>query len=452
VFENLTIFSWFIVAICILVAFHEFGHFYVARLCGVKVLRFSIGFGYRLIKWTDKSGTEFAISAIPLGGYVKMQGEADGDIAEEDKAQSYNSKTVWQRISIAAAGPGANFILALVLYWFSFYMVGTSSLSPILGNIEPGSVAAQAHLERGQEIIAIDGEATPTRRAVAMHLLHRLGESGDIHFVSKYPNSDLEYETNATLDNWLRGAHAPDPIAGLGLSFFEPLYETAIVNVYEGTPAAQAGLMTGDELLELDGIAVVSGNQWMEYVKARPEVAIEMVVGRKGERLSFSVIPEKVVNDAGETIGRAGVAIPAGSFPKEMIRRHEYGPLAALSESAKESWDTGVFVLVSMKKLILGEISTKNLSGPIGIAKVAADHARHGFWAFVALLAHLSILLGVLNLMPIPILDGGQIVYCLVERFKGSPVSENAQVVGFQVGLIMMLGVMMIAFYNDIFL
>jgi len=450
VIYSLTTIVWFLVSICILVAIHEFGHFYVARRCGVKVIRFSIGFGKRLVRWTDAKGTEFAISAIPLGGYVKMLDEREMDVADEDKPHSFNSKSVGQRIAIAAAGPLANFILALFIYWVSFFFHGTTAYSPVIGAVEPGSIAAQARLEAGQEIISIDGQATPSRRAVGLHLLNRLGETGEIVFTVKYPDSDYKYESKAMLDGWLKGSEAPDPIGGLGLTFYIPSIVPVIDSVVEDSAAATAGVLPGDTVVEVDKLAIATWSEWVEYVRARPEVEMTVVVEREGLRVPLSLTPKLLTTEDGERYGLAGVRVVVPTFPESMVRRKDYGLVDSAGFAGKETWDMAGFVLLSMKKLILGQISTKNLSGPIGIAKVAASHAEHGFWAFLSFLAHLSIVLGVLNLLPIPVLDGGHILFCLVEWVKGSPVSENVQMMGLKMGMIMIFGVMIIAFYNDI--
>lgn len=443
-FDSLSTILSFIVAICILVAVHEFGHFFVARLCGVKVLRFSIGFGPRFFSFWDKRGTEFALSAIPLGGYVKMLDEREGSVPADQLHLTYNHKSVWQRIAIAIAGPLANFILAIVLYWL-LMLQGTSALAPLIAKVDPGSIAASAGLEAGQEILAIDNVPLSSQRSVAMYLLNRLGESGEISFVVKYPNSELSYESTAELDSWLRGAEAPDPLAGMGLHFVEfTASDIYIQRTLPQSPAARAGLIANDKILAVDGEDVSSLSQFIEHIEKRSDSAVDILLERAGENDTLRVTP-KVSED-----GTARIGAVLSNYPPNMVRTYQFSAFEALGEGMKKTWDMSGFVLVSMKKLVLGQISTKNLSGPIGIAKVAGDSAKAGIWAFVGFLAMISVYLGVLNLLPIPVLDGGHIVYCLIESIKGSPVSEKVQVLGYQLGLFMILGLMVVAFYNDI--
>jgi len=450
VIDGLTTAIWFLVAICILVPIHEFGHFYAMRKFGVAVLRFSVGFGHRIFTWTDAKGTEFALSAIPLGGYVKPLDERNGDVPAEDMGNTLGAKSVWRRIIIYAAGPLANFVLALLFYWFILVVKGTTSYSPVVGKVESGSIAEQAGLVAGQEIIMIDDEETPTRKAVAMHLLTRLGESGEIRFTTKYPDSNLEYESEAQLDRWLRGVDSPDPISGLGIQFYYPPIPKVIDQVLADSAAEKAGFKSGDRLILMNSEQVESWEAWVEFVRSRPNESIDVLVERDGEPLSLVLVPESVDGTDGAPMGRAGVSVTLPRLPAEMVRRHDYNPFTGMISALHETWDSSVFVLLSMQKLIFGEISTKNLSGPIGIAKVAASHAEHGFWAFLSFLAHLSIVLGVLNLLPIPILDGGHILFCVVEWIKGSPVSQEVQAWSLNLGIIMLFGVMVIAFYNDI--
>ena len=440
---------WFIIAISVLVSVHEFGHFWVARRAGIRVLRFSIGFGPRLWSFCDKHGTEFALSALPFGGYVKMLDEREGDVPAQWRNQSFNSKHPAKKIAVALAGPVANFLLAALFYWFIF-LRGTVGFAPVIAEVEPGSVAAYAGLGAGQEIVAIDGETVQTRRDVLMALLHRLGESGDITFTVVYPDSDARYESTGELKNWLKGEVEPDPARGLGIRFYSPPIDPVAHSVVPGSAAEAAGLKSGDRLVAIDGIVVTSWQQWADYVRQRPDIDIAIEIERDGETVELVLSPQKIKTDAGEFIGQAGIAARQQDFPEDMVRRQYYGLFGAVIKGIKETAETSAFVLVSLKKLVLGDISTKNLSGPIGIAQVAAEHAQGGAWAFLSFLAHLSVVLGVLNLLPIPVLDGGHVVFHVIEWLKGSPLSEKAQLISFQLGMLLLAVVMSLAFYNDI--
>ncbi|WP_111640328.1 RIP metalloprotease RseP [Marinimicrobium alkaliphilum] len=440
---------WFLVAIVILVTIHEFGHFYVARRCGVRVLRFSIGFGKVLFRWRDSQQTEYAVSAIPLGGYVKMLDEREGDVPEDQLGRAFNRQNVWKRIAIVAAGPLANFILAVLLFW-ALSIPGFRDAIPIVGEVEPGSVAAQAGLEHGQEILAVDGEPTPTWQALNQQLLRRLGESGTMDFVVRYPGSSLQYHSQADLDNWLRGVADPEPLAGLGLTLYRPVSRAIVGNLLPGSPAERAGFEPGDRVMQADGGAIDTWREWVDYVSARPGQEIVVEVEREGETVSLTVTPERAEDEAGQSIGRVGMGLRGEPWPDEMLREYRYSVPGAFVAGVERTWDTTGFVLLSIKKLVVGEISTKNLSGPITIAKVAGSSAESGIKAFVAFVALLSVFLAVFNLLPIPVLDGGHLMYYLIEVAKGSPVSEKVQVVGYQVGLVMVLGLMVLAIYNDI--
>lgn len=446
--DTALIIIWFLIALFVLVAVHEFGHFYVARRCGVKVLRFSIGLGKPLLSTRDKLGTEYSLSAIPLGGYVKMLDEREGDVPEDERQYSFNSKSVWQRIAIAAAGPVANFILAVMVFWL-LLLQGTRDFAPIVGEVEPGSIAAQAGLETGQEILAVDGVPTPTQRAVFKQLLQRLGETGSINFLVKYADSSLQYDSEAQLTSWLKGVEEPDPVKGLGLAFFYPATTTELAYIEPGSPADSIGLQVGDTLLSLDGQDIPSWEWLRDYVSARPGQILELIVKREGLNQSFAVEPESITQGR-ETIGRLGIIPKRDDWPESMIRETRYGLGGAFVAAVTKTWETTHFVLISLKKLVLGEISPKNLSGPVTIAKVASDSAKAGWTSYLGFLALLSVFLAVFNLLPIPVLDGGLILYGLVEAVKGSPLSDRVQMLGYQVGLVLIIGVMVIALYNDI--
>jgi regulator of sigma E protease len=438
----------FLVALLILVSVHEFGHFYVARRCGVKVHRFSIGFGKVLWSRRDKQGTEYALAALPLGGYVKMLDEREGEVAPEDRHQAFNNKTVWQRIAIVAAGPLANFLLAILLFWV-LLLQGQRDLIPIIDTVEPGSIAAQAGLEAGQEIVAVDGEPTPTWQALNKALLNRLGESGKISFKVAYPDSHFNYESEAQLVEWLREASDPDPVAGLGITLYLPEIPPIIGEVIANSPAEKAGLKTGDKILRVDDLAINGWQAWVEYVRKYPGKALQVSLERDTQSLQVTLIPE-LVEESGQHLGRVGVGVKAYTLPEEMIRSYNYSIAGAFVAGVNKTWETSGFVLLSVKKLILGEISTKNLSGPITIAKVAGSSAEGGLRSFIGFVALLSVFLAVFNLLPIPVLDGGHLFYYLIEVIKRKPVSDKVQILGYQVGLFLVISLSVLALYNDI--
>ncbi len=434
--------------LAVLVAIHEFGHFWVARRCGVQVLRFSIGFGPALCSWSDRQGTQYSIAAIPLGGFVKMLDEREGEVPASELHRAFNRKSPLQRIAVVVAGPLANLLLAVVAYWF-LYMAGESGYVPLIEAVQPDSIAAAAGLEAGQEIVAVDGDPTPTWQALSFGLLDRIGDTGSIRFAAKYPDSDVVYESEATINRWLSEDEEPDLYAGLGISLFTPDVPAVVGEVVADSPAALIGMLPGDKVLRADGVEIALWMDWVEYVRARPEQSIEVEYQRGGETLWAALVPERTTDDKGKEIGRVGIAAAIPEMPPEMVRRFPRGPVAALGASLSRTWELSVFTLKSIKKMLLGLISPKNLSGPITIAKVATASAKSGLESYISFLALLSVSLGVLNLLPIPVLDGGHLLFYTIELLAGRPVPEKIQSVGYQLGLFMVLGMMMLALYND---
>jgi regulator of sigma E protease len=434
--------------LAILVAIHEFGHFWVARRCGVHVLRFSIGFGKSLYSWRDRQGTEYSIAAIPLGGYVKMLDEREGEVAAADLHRAFNRKPVLQRIAVVAAGPLANLLLAIVAYWF-LYMAGESGYVPLIGEVKTESVAAAAGLEAGQEIVAVDGGETPTWQAVSFRLLDRIGDTGTIAIAVKNPDSDLVYEANVAIDQWLSDQEEPDLYAGLGISLHTPPVPPVVGEVVAGGPAAAAGLLPGDRVLRADGVEMPLWMNWVDHVRARAGQAIEIDFQRGEEVLQAVIVPESATDEKGAAIGRVGLAVAIPQMPPEMVRKFARGPVESLGAAVLRTWDLSVFTLKSIKKMLQGLISPKNLSGPITIAKVATDSAKSGLESYISFLALLSVSLAVLNLLPIPVLDGGHLLFYTIELLARRPVPEKIQAVGYQLGLFMVLGIMLLALYND---
>ncbi|MFC1579219.1 RIP metalloprotease RseP [Pseudomonadota bacterium] len=434
--------------LAVLVAVHEFGHFWVARRCGVKVLRFSIGFGTRLLRWTDRQGTEYSVSAIPLGGYVKMLDEREGEVAPEELDRAFNRKPVGQRIAVVSAGPLANFLLAIFAYW-GLFMAGETGYAPVIGEVEAGSIADVAGLEAGQEIVAVDGGETETWQALSFRLLDRIGDTGSIKFAVRYPDSTMVYESEGTLERWLADEEQPDLFGGLGLAMYTPEVPPVVGLVVEGGAADLIGLQPGDRVISADGVEMPLWMDWVDYVRQRPGQVIELQYQRDGELRSAQIVPEPLVEESGETIGRVGVGVELPEMPQELLRRFDRGPLEALGASLERTGDLVVFTLSSIKKMLVGLISPKNLSGPITIAKVASASAKSGLEAYISFLALLSVSLGVLNLLPIPVLDGGHLLFYFAELLAGRPVPEKIQALGYQVGLFLVLSIMILALYND---
>jgi regulator of sigma E protease len=446
--EFLTSTFMLLVTLVLLVAVHEWGHFWVARRCGVKVHRFCIGFGKPLASWRDRHGTEFSVAAIPLGGYVKMLDEREGEVPESELDMAFNRKPVLQRIAVVSAGPIANLGLAVLAYWFLF-LGGESGYVPLVDEVAPGSVAAVAGLQPGQEIVAVDGVETPTWQALTFRLLDRIGDTGEIEFTARYRDVDAVEQLRAPINEWLSDQEEPDLYAGLGVTLYRPDIAPVVSEVVEGSPAQAAGFRPGDIILRADGQAMPLWDDWVDYLRARPEVPITVEYERDGTLASTTIVPERVVDEADGEIGRIGMGPVPPKMPEELVRRFPRGPVEALGASVERTWEITQFTLNSIKKMVMGLISPKNLSGPITIAKVATESAKSGLESYIGFLALLSVSLGVLNLLPIPVLDGGHLLFYSIELLAGRPVPEKIQALGFQLGLFVVLGIMMLAIYND---
>ena len=431
----------------IVVAFHEYGHFWMARRAGVKVSRFSIGFGWPLLCWQGKDDTEYVIAAIPLGGYVRMADERDGEIAEVDLPRAHNRQPVSKRIAIAAAGPAANFLLAILVLW-GLFLRGEVGIVPEIDTVVPNSLAKVAGLQTGQEIIAIDGRETPTVAAVNFALLKRLGDSGTLTLAARYPGSDVVTESETHINQWLKGDKEPDPLGALGITIRIPPMLPVVGGVTEDGAAAQAGFLEGDLIISADGEPIPLWMDWVTYVRARPAQAIAVELEREGTRQNLSVTPAAAVS-GGERIGAVGMSLALPVIPDAQRRHFDRGPVEALVASVNRTGDLVVFTFKSMARMLQGLISPSNLSGPITIAKVAASTAEEGWVAWLGFLALLSVSLGALNLLPIPVLDGGHLVFYGFEAILGKPLPDRIQMAGYQVGLLLVLSIMVFALYND---
>ena len=437
-----------IIALGVLVTFHEFGHFWVARRCGVRVLRFSVGFGTPLVRWHDRHGTEFVVAAIPLGGYVKMLDEREGEVPLDQLDQAFNRKTVFQRIAIVAAGPVANFLLAILFFWI-LAMLGTQQVRPVIGSIVPDSPAALGGLAAGQEVLAVDGEPVDGWAAVNLRLVRRLGETGELSVSVREPGSSAQSLHQLPIKAWLKSADNPDPIGGLGIQPWRPAMPPVIAELDPQGPGKAAGLAIGDRLLRVDGQAVDDWQQVVDKVRARPEQSVSIALLRNGQERELT-LKLAAKGEGKARAGYLGAGVAGGQWPAEMLREVSFGPVAAVGEALSRTWSMSLLTLDSLKKMVLGQLSVKNLSGPITIAKVAGASAQSGVGDFLHFLAYLSISLGVLNLLPIPVLDGGHLLFYLVEWVRGRPLSERVQAWGMQIGISLVVGVMLLALVNDL--
>jgi len=437
-----------LVALGVLVTFHEYGHFWVARRCGVKVLRFSVGFGRPLLRWHDRHGTEFVLAAIPLGGYVKMLDEREGEVPPALLDHTFNRKTVKQRFAIVSAGPAANFLLALVFFWM-LAMLGSEQVRPVVGAVEPGSLAERAGLMAGQEIVGINGKPTGGWADVNLQLIRRLGESGSLDMLVRNEGDSEPHNLQLQLDDWLQGTEEPDPIASLGIRPWRPEIAPVVAQLDPEGPAQLAGLRVGDRMISLDGAQLDEWQQVVDRVRTLAGQSVVLEVERDGQRIELPLtLAERGEGD--ERRGYLGAGVAGGEWPVEMLRTVSFGPVEAIGEGLRRTWTMSVLTLDSLKKMLFGELSVKNLSGPITIAKVAGASAQSGVGDFLNFLAYLSISLGVLNLLPIPVLDGGHLLFYLVEWVRGRPLSDRVQGWGVQIGISLVVGVMLLALVNDL--
>ena len=437
----------FVIALGILVTVHEYGHFWVARKNGVKVERFSVGFGKALWRKTGNDGTEYVVAMIPLGGYVKMLDERVDDVAEQDKDKTFNSKSVYQRIAIIAAGPFANFAFAIAAFYLMF-LIGVPSIKPVIGNVIEDSIAAHAQLPNNAEIVEVAGKATRDWQDVNLALI---GEIGAKTIIIKAKANSNQYANSYTLNtkNWQFSPEKMSALTSLGITPYRPQVYNELAVVGKGSPAEKSGLQAGDKLIAINNTPLAAG--WVDFsnkIKTYPNQTVVLVIERAGSEQTIKVTPDGVKQD-GKLIGYLGVSPKADSWPAQYRIDISYGAFSAIGESIKRTWNLVILSFDMIGKLITGDVSVKNLSGPIAIAQGAGDSAGYGFVYFLGFLALISINLGIINLLPLPILDGGHLLYYLIELFTGKPVPENVQETGFKFGALALLALMGIALFND---
>jgi regulator of sigma E protease len=444
---------WFVVAVSLLVTVHEFGHYWVARRLGFKVLRFSVGFGRPLIsRVAGADRTEYVLAAIPLGGYVKMLDEREGPVAPAELARSFTRKPPWQRIIVLLAGPAFNIIFAILVLWGMFWAKGITELKPVVGDVLQSSVAAHGGLRSGDQILSINGAPVIGQRDVMFDLLDAVSSRGEASLLVRGKDGTTR-PANLNVPDRDERVRLTEPAAllrGLGFEFWLPPVPAVLGEVSADGPAARAGLKTGDQITAINGEPVSDFREIVARVSAHPGETLSFTYRRGGaERtLRIPVASDKVGD---KVLGRIRVAQPGGiRYPDNMILQIELSPAAALSRAAGEAWSMTALQGRLFWRMVLGQFSMKNLNGPLSIAEYAGDSAEAGVASFLSFLVLISLSLGFLNLLPIPILDGGQIVFQLVEWLKGSPLSERAQAFGQQVGIALLILLMGVALFNDI--
>jgi regulator of sigma E protease len=439
----------FIVALGVLIVVHEYGHYLIARLCGVKVLRFSVGFGRALATWRlGADRTEWVIAAIPFGGYVKMLDEREGAVAPAELDRAFNRQTVWKRFAIVVAGPLFNFAFAILVY-AGLFMYGLPEARPVLGNPPANTLAAAAGVRVGDTVRAIDGEPITTWQELRWRVLQAALQREPIKLETIDERGHIAM-TTIDLRGFPTADVESDVLERVGLRLHRPALPPILGQIVPGGAAERAGLASGDRILRVDAAPIDTWETFVNAVRAHPGTPMALSVERAGVARSVEVVPD-AVNANGTRIGRigAGPQQPEG-YAEKLLIRVQYGPVASLGRAVAKTWDISVFSLKMLGKMLIGEVSWRHLSGPVTIADYAGQSASLGWISYLTFLALISISLGVLNLLPIPLLDGGHLMYYAIEIAKGKPVSERFMELGQRVGLALLLVMMAFAFYNDL--
>ena len=437
----------FIVALGILITVHEFGHFWVARRCGVRVERFSIGFGKALWRRTDRQGTEYVIALIPLGGYVKMLDERVEAVAPELRHQSFNNKTVLQRAAIVSAGPIANFLFAIVAYWLVF-IIGVPSVRPVIGDFSPQSFAAKANISSGMELKSVDGIETPDWDSVRLALISRIGDKQMQVGVAPF-GSDNVVEKTLDLRQWQFEPDKQDPVVALGIIPRGPQIESVLAEVQPGSAAQKAGLQAGDRIVKVNGQLLDRWQTFVLQVRDNPGQPLVLDIERESTPLSLTLIPDTKSVGENRSEGFAGVVPKVIPLPDEYKTIRQYGPFTAVYQAGDKTWQLMRLTVSMLGKLITGDVKLNNLSGPISIAQGAGLSAEYGLVYYLMFLALISVNLGIINLFPLPVLDGGHLLFLAIEKLKGGPVSERVQDFSYRIGSILLVLLMGLALFND---
>ena len=456
ILDLIIIISSFVLLLGVIIGIHELGHFSAARYFNIYVIRFKIGFGKTFFKRFDKHGTEFSFGILPLGGYVQMLGEASPQeqdmqvdtIVEAQQKISYKEASLSARAIVTAAGPIANFVLAIVAYFFIF-LIGAKELAPVVGGVEPDTLASEMNLEIGDKILLIDDNEVVSFNDVNGYLASRIGETGVLRITSMPEGSNISVTKEVAIKSWLKGVSQTSPVKSFGIAPFIP---AIVSSVQEGGPADKAGILKGDIIISVAGSKIQTWNQLSQNLSNKFDKVISIEVDRRGQRIDFKLTPNRVSNETGIERGVIGIMRLSSidDLPEYLLINNKENIVGAFVKAITQTYKFIILILDSIGKMISGSVSADNIGGPIQISLLAGSAAKAGLVSFLSMMAILSINLGLINLFPIPILDGGQLVLIAIEKIKGSPVSDSFLEYSFRLGLFMVASLMVFAIFNDI--
>lgn len=437
----------FLLALGILIAVHEFGHFWVARRCGVYVERFSIGFGKAIWQRKGKDGTEYTLAMIPLGGYVKMLDERVEAVPEHQRHMAFNNKKLWQRSAIVAAGPFANFVFAVFAYWV-VYLIGVPAVKPVIGEVAPQSIAAQGGIAPGMELKSISGIETPDWESVNMAMISHIGDK-QMAVTLTEPHSNVDIKRTLNLTDWSYDPERENVLTTLGLTPYTPAITLVISQLVDNGAAINAGFQLNDKIIAVDGEPIKQWQTFADLVRENPGKTLNVEVLRDNAPLTLALTPAVKDLKDGSKVGYVGIAPKVDAWPEDYRINLQFGPLESVAKATEKTWQLVTLTFDMVTKLVTGDVAIKNLSGPISIAKGAGMTADFGLVYFLGFLALISVNLGIVNLLPLPVLDGGHLMFFAIEAVTRRPVSEKIQDIGYRVGSAILVALMAIALFND---